>query len=549
MHAALWKLYRLRVRGSFRSMARKLKSVRGRCCWSFTLLIFGMMLGPNLVMATRLGRAGVTGQGADSFGEVIAVVMFLYVLMTIVTSLGERAIYFSPSDVDMLFPAPFSRRQLLLYKILGSVTAAIYVSLIISLSLMMHIRSWPAAAVGSFLAYLMMNSLTVCAQLIAQTVGERAFTRARKLLLGGVIVAAAVVAGQAASRGLAGSWQEALLRARHSPLADVLLAPFAVFAKIITAERLIPDALGWAALGATMVVGIYALAVWLDANYLETAVRVSQQMQERKRRMISGGAFAAHSKSIVRSSRLPQPPWLGGVGPVVWRQAIQSLRGGRGAVIVAVIAVVAIGTPLLIGPGQNKELLKMLPHFIIGIAAYATFLYSSQAPFGFRGDYGRMDLLKSLPIRPLAMACGQMLAAVTIVTLLDWLVFAATAVFLRVAAAELLAACLFALPFNWLMFGTESFFFLLYPSPLVASGSEGFLKMGRVMLLMIVKTFVIGACAAEAAVPAAIVYFLTGSMPAACLAAWLALLLPAAGILWLIAWAYRRYDASDSVSE
>ena len=119
----------------------------------------------------------------------------------------------------------------------------------------------------------------MCAQLVAQSVTERAFTRARKLLLGGVIAAAAVAVGQAASQGLDGSWQETLLRARHSPVGRNRPAPFAVFAKIIAAERLVPDALGWVALGAMLVVAVYALAIRLDANYLETAVRVSRQIR------------------------------------------------------------------------------------------------------------------------------------------------------------------------------------------------------------------------------------------------------------------------------
>jgi hypothetical protein len=38
-------------------------------------------------------------------------------------------------------------------------------------------------------------------------------------------------------------------------------------------------------------------------------------------------------------------------------------------------------------------------------------------------------------------------------------------------------------------------------------------------------------------------------MPAACLAAWLTLLLPAAGILLLMAWAFQRYDVSADTSE
>ena len=484
MHTALWKLYRLRIRGTFRSMAGKLKTVRGAALVVFTLLVLGMLFGPNLLMAVRLG---LMGQSADSFREMAPVAMLLYVVLTILTSLGERAIYFSPSDVDFLFPGPFSRRQILLYKILGSVTAAICFALIMPMSLVMYVRSWPAAAVGFFLAYLAINSLTVCAQLAAQSVTELAFTRARKFLLAGLIAAAAAALGQAASRGFDGTWQETLLRVRHSAVAEVLLAPFAVFAKIITAERLVPDALGWAALGAILVVGVYALAVRLDANYLETAVRVSRQMHERKRRAMRDGIFALQSKRAVRSTRLPQPPWWGGVGPLAWRQVIQSLRGSRGALVLAAIAVVAIGAPLAFGPRRNNEWPTVLPHVIIGIAAYATVLFSAQARSGSAATTSGMDLLKSLPIRPMAMAGGQTVVAAIMLTLLQWLVFAATAVVLPAAAAELLAAGLFALPFNWILFGAENFLFLLYPSSPIAIGSEGFLKMGRVMLFMLAK--------------------------------------------------------------
>jgi hypothetical protein len=549
MHTALWKLYRLRVRGSIRSMVGKLKSVRGAALAVFTLLVLGMMLGPNLVMAFEFGRAGVMGRSADSFCEVVPVAMLLYVVLSIVTSLGERAIYFSPSDVDFLFPAPFSRRQILLYKILGKVTAAIFIALLFPMSLVMYIRSWPAAAVGFFLAWLMIDSLTMCAQLVAQSITERAFTRARKLLLGGLIAAAAVVMGQTASRGLGGPWQETLLRARHGLVAEILLAPFAVFTKIIAAERLIPDALGWAALGAILVVGIYALAIRLDANYLETAVRVSQQMQERRRRAMSDGIFAPQSKRVVRSSRLPQPPWLGGAGPLIWRQVIQSFRGGRGAMALAVIVVVAAGAPLAFGARRDRELSTVLPPLIIGIAGYVTFLFSAQAPLGFRSDHERMDFLKSLPIRPVAMAFGQTLVVVMILTLLQWLAFAATAIFARAAAAELLVAGLFALPFNWILFGTENLLFLLYPSPPVASGSEGLLKMGRVMLCMLAKLLVLGACSFVAAIPTAVVYLVTESTLAACLIAWLALLFPALGIMLLVARAFQRYDVSAGALE
>jgi Putative ABC exporter len=462
--------------------------------------------------------------------------------VNVVTSLGERALYFSPSDVDFLFPGPFSRRQILVYKILGSVTAAGFIALMAPAGLARLIRSWPAAAVGCFLAWLMIGSLTMCAQLAAQTVGERAFTLARKFVLGGVLAAVAAALGQAASQGLDGPWQDTLLRVRHSLAAEIVLAPFVPVARVMAAGQLVPDALGWAALGAALIACIYALAVRLDANYLETAVRVSRQMQNLRRRAMTGGGVLTPRSRELRSSRLPRPPWMGGAGPLIRRQAIQAVRGSRGALIMTVIVVAAMGIPLAIGMHRHSEFTLMLPHMVIGVSAYLSILYSAQAPLGFRVDYERMDLLKSLPIRPLAMACGQTVVTALVLTLPQWSLFAATAVFVPAASRELLIGGLMILPFNWLLSGTENFLFLLYPAPLVATGSEGFFTMARVMLFMLVKFLVIGACGAVAAIPATIVYFATGSMNAALLAGWLTLLVPSSGVMVLVAWAFQRYD-------
>ncbi len=84
---------------------------------------------------------------------------------------------------------------------------------------------------------------------------------------------------------------------------------------------------------------------------------------------------------------------------------------------------------------------------------------------------------------------------------------------------------------------------------MIATGSEGFFKIGRLMLSMLAKVLVLVACAAVAAIPAVVVYLLTESILAACLVAWLALLLPALGILLLIAWAFQRFDFSAGVAE
>ena len=76
---------------------------------------------------------------------------------------------------------------------------------------------------------------------------------------------------------------------------------------------------------------------------------------------------------------------------------IQALRGSRGALIAVAIMVVAMGTPLLFGARRSHGASMMLPHLMIGMAAYATFFFSAQAPLGFRTDYERMDLLEDAP--------------------------------------------------------------------------------------------------------------------------------------------------------
>ena len=158
---------------------------------------------------------------------------------------------------------------------------------------------------------------------------------------------------------------------------------------------------------------------------------------------------------------------------------------------------------------------------------------------------------KSLPIRPVAMACGETVVVVMLLALLQWSVFAATAIFIHTAAAEMLIAGLFALPFNWILCGMENFLFLLYPSPRVATGSEGFLKMGRLMLFMLAKFLVLGSAAPSRSDPGGGRLFADRERRwrLASSAGWRRFV-PALGvILLLIAWAFQRDDVSRGVSE
>jgi hypothetical protein len=56
-------------------------------------------------------------------------------------------------------------------------------------------------------------------------------------------------------------------------------------------------------------------------------------------------------------------------------------------------------------------------------------------------------------------------------------------------------------------------------------------------------------CAAVIGVPAAVAYFLTESVWGTAVVAWGTALVPVVAILLLVAWAFRRYDVSDTAAE
>ena len=98
------------------------------------------------------------------------------------TSVGEQAICFSPSEIDFLFPAPFTRRQLLTYRLWNNVASTIMLSLILAMTNRMQYSNTFAGFLGFFLTFLFLNLLATFTGLLGQTVSARAYTRSRQAI-------------------------------------------------------------------------------------------------------------------------------------------------------------------------------------------------------------------------------------------------------------------------------------------------------------------------------------------------------------------------------
>ncbi len=325
-------------------------------------------------------------------------------LLTIITSAGDKAIAFTPGEIDLLFAAPFTRRQLIGYKLLKSALIALMTALFLSILMLRHARWWPACYLGIFLSLLFIQLFSINAVIVAQIAGTRTYTRARWLVVVALLAAIAMVARQYGGEGSHGAGAMGILRhIETSSLGSALLAPFQTFGQTMTAPGITP--LAQPALLAVVVDGLLLmLVVGLDGAYTEAAMSASSRRYAQLQR-IRGGSMLSIGVAKTGRFHVPRAPWLGGIGPIAWRQLISATRSARGLLLLLVIVAIGAGPTLATVASSNAT--ESLAFTFIGFILWLTILISTMLKFDFRGDLDQMQVLKALPIRPAALAFGQ----------------------------------------------------------------------------------------------------------------------------------------------
>jgi hypothetical protein len=550
MHPALFLLMRLRRRALLRKTLSGLKTVRG------TLLLLtaaGMLVAfvlPQLLTpllsalspeAARANRQLVEAALPDirTLGPLF---LLVFALFSVATSWGEAAIYFTPSEVDFLFAAPFTRRELLYFKLLKSIQNAVLAGSFFALVGARYAPSMISMWLGCVLVLLFINSFTLAGTLLSQAVSARAYTRTRQILLVGVVLLIGLGLAQAFPYFDPRNPLASAELFRQSAAGRILLAPFEVFPRIMTAESFGELAL-WSAIGTGMVTGLFALAVILDVNYLETAQQVSQRVYERLQRMRQGGAIGTIQLRGVQRLRISPLPWLFGLGPNLWRQWLLLIRRSQGIVFLLLFIVVG-GVAILLASRQGMaKNVYLVPLMIVGGLVYQSLLTAIQMPAGFRGDLDRMDWLKSLPIRPAAIVWGEVGGAVLLLSLLQALTLVAAWGLFRSAHEVFAAGLAFLVPLNLLVFGIENLVFLVFPLRMTPTTAGDFQFLGKYLLLTMLKMGIVCICLMIAAA-GAILYLLIPNLGIVLSFSMLLLVAMDALVLHLAALAFLRFDVS-----
>lgn len=536
---ALRKLMKLKLRGRLRQMVRGLKTVRGALLFAVGAIMLILWIGPSLAMAF-LGNSLHKHFDPEVVRTVVPLALLGLCAMSVLSSAHQKGIQFGAADIDFLFAGPFDRRELLVYKLYSTLAGVVLVGLLFSVFFLQYATLWLAAFVGSCLTLAFVQLFSTAVVLFGHTLAEQAYTRTRRI----VLLALAALAGIGLAEAAMAASEHGLLPLvtgfRHSWAGTLLLAPLDVFARVFLAGTLFPELLGWGALALGIDLALLAVVVGLDANYMESSIVVSQKLYRRREQIRRGGGLAWTVGSTGRA-RVPLFPWLGGAGPIVRRQLIHAVRTSRGLVFFFLVAGIPMGIMVLTTRREHDVAVGILP----GLLMFVTFFFTQMVPFDFRGDLDHMESLKALPLRPAAIAAGQLVVPTLLLTAVHLAVLGLAAAMIRGVPAVLWAVALFSPPFNFLLVGLENLLFLLFPARMVATMPGDVQHIGRTIVQFMAKMLVLGAVCGVAAFLGGIAYLVAGrSWGAALPVAWAVLAIAGAALVPCVAAAYRKFDVS-----
>jgi putative ABC exporter len=535
MNSTLVLLARLRARAAWRKLLRTLSRPKGALLVVFTLAFFGLVLLPN-VLINRAQRPPI-----DNVWFLNPAVLFGFWVVITASGRNTVATAFSLAEVEFLFPGPFTRRQLLLYKLTVSSLGPLGTALIFPIFLWQFALWWPALVLGIWLAFVFIQTTSLLFTLIVDWLGER-FANWRRFAV--AAVAAMLVFSL---------WQTGALENNQTPMdrlaalqsswaAQAVLAPFAAFSHLARATTFDQLALwGGASLAANVVVVVLILR--MDANFLQASLVASQRRYDWLQRAKRSGGLPSLGPRTRPRLGLPQFPRLFGAGPIAWRQSLDLMRNSARLILV-LPAVLVMGAPaLLMGQEANHAA-------VIGMTAILGWLISTMMPLGLRTDLQHVEVFKTLPLHASAIVWGSIAAAVVYPSVIQIAAVGVLSALTRHWSwASTFAVC-FAVPLNLLLVSSDSILVLLYPSTRQFVPGD-FLTGMRLMLSYLAKVLFVGVAAAVAGLYVLVVYLLVGESPLPmALGGWVVLMLEGAVTVWCASLLFERLDPSlDAADE
>lgn len=543
---ALLLLLGLHIKGFFRRFLRNTRTPKGIALTAIGAVLLFVWLGSAVMPMFFTQHHFISAEKIASVRRTVPVGMLALCILTLLGSSGGKGVSFTVAETDILFPGPFSRKQLLIYRMVRTALAALFGAIFMGMGIRQFSVSWGGTYLVTVLMLMFMQVLSTGASLAFQSVSQRLSSKmAQRIILAATLVLAAVGYLSAPDSTAVtrpsdlGPVVESLTRIRDSTIVQSLALPFKPFAYAMTATHW-RELAGWTLVSAAVVGVMIFITLMLDADFLEaSAVRSVKTYERVSRAKRSGIATSASSARF----KLPMPPRLWGAGPIAWRQSVTALRG-LWVILVLLALCAVVGPPLLAGKGMEPS---GVTGVLAAMAAMVTFMGGALFRFDFRADVDRLDVLKSFPISTAALVLGQLATPVVLLVALQWLLCVMMAFYSPDDRPWILIGALFA-PLVSLLFATvENFVFLMYPfrpsvtpGDLVAIARNALLGLAKFVGLAIIGGVAVGAVL--------LTKWLTGSLYTGLMAGWFTGAALCVALLPAVGWAFHRLDVTADSS-
>lgn len=537
MNPGLTYLVGANARGFFRRAGRRMRTFRGFVSALFGTLLFVVLIGTQ-VMAMLVDREPVR----DHQATVLTVSVALLALL-VPSLIAADAPFFWPQEVQFLFPAPLTRRELLLYQMVRSGWMQAFSGLWVGFMAMRAAIHPLASLMTGVLAMLYLLVLTNLVGLLKVAIGDRMPGGVRAAVKPALALAALAAGFAFYRRTREIGFGPATGEAFASPWFDVAILPTRPLGEAFAA-RTWGEALLWMGVCAGLILAVGAASLASRVDFRERSLVSSAKRFERLRRMRGARAGYASAAGPARR-RLPVPAFrfLGAAAPLARRQVYELGRGLRTLWSLLFTAGLAFFYVIVMPSFLDDEPATRLGVTLVVLVVVFPLLASGGFSIDFRRDLERMAYLRSLPVRPMAVAVGQVFTAAVVIAVMNVLLLACAAALAggQVAPELALLAAVGAIPVAWLAVTLENWLFLLFPTRTQADGGQQNAFMGKQIMKMLFKSVVLGLVAVAAAGVAVLGSWLGGQWAAAA-GVVLVVLLACAGATTLLARAFGSFD-------
>lgn len=502
MNGALWYLIRTSARNRLVRQVRRLRTPRYALAFALGLLYLWFFL-----IRSGSGQQAMNATATGLLLAIFSVLILAYLGWSWAFGTDRSVLAFTRSEVALLFPAPITRRSLILYKLARSQLGILFSAVIWSVLLNRggDFASSVMRGTGLWFGLTTLSLHRLGIGLQRAGLAEHGGSGARRSLpaLAGFVGAAALLAYA--------FWQQrtllqdapdlretirAVVAVLESPPAQWILLPITIAFGPITERELLP----WL-MAVVQAALLLALHVWWvlgsDAAFEEAAAEASERQARRiaELRARQGGAAPVDRKAVRRT--IP----LRGTGipatAIVWKNLLWVMRTGQVRSIV-LPPTLMLAAAVLLGDRSDTAaaIIAVLSLGWVGLL----FLFGPMSMRNdLRSDLLHLPMLKSLPIAGRDVVLAQILSGALVLWFQQVLMLAPLFVALLIAPGaspvppDALLAALLGLPpmllaLNAANFSLHNGLALLLPGwvKLGERGPSGVEATGQMMLTSVV---------------------------------------------------------------